>query len=257
MPQIRLRGNVVNYETACAAPCAGECVVMLHGAGQSAMCWERQTAALGRYTRFPSLALDLPGHGNSGGEAMSSMEDYAGFVADFCKETGITNPILIGHSMGGRIAQILALDGAVKPLACLLAATGARIRVSKWSLKTVRDDYETFCKTAAQNAFGSTASRRMRDMFLKRLLNTSKETCLADLLACDSFDISSSVERMEIPTVVVAGACDALTPAKHTDFLCRKIKGSKLFVIEDAGHFLMMEKPDAFNKIALDFLNLL
>ncbi len=252
-----MRGNVVNYETACAAPCAGQCVVMLHGAGQSAMCWEHQISALADYTRFPSLALDLPGHGKSGGDAMSSMEDYARFVADFCKEAGITTPVLIGHSMGGRIAQILALAGDLKPRACMLAGTGVRIRVSKWSLETVGENYDSFCKTAAQNAFSKSAPPQLGKVFLKRLQKTSKETSKADLLACDGFDVSDSIERMDVPTVVVAGARDVLTPAKHTDFLHRGIRGSKLFTIEGAGHFMMMEKPDEFNKIMLDFLNLL
>lgn len=257
MARIRLHGNVVSYETACTVPCAGQCVVMLHGAGQSAACWRNQINALADYTRFPSLALDLPGHGDSGGRAASSMRDYARFVEDFCKEAGISNPILAGHSMGGRIAQILALGGTLKPRACLLAGTGVRVRVSRWSLKTVCEDYETFCKTAAQNAFHPSAPAQMREVFLKNLLKTSKETCRADLVACDRFDVSGSVGRVNIPTVVVAGDCDVLTPAEHTGFLSRSIRGSKLFVIKDAGHFMMMEKPDEFNKIMLDFLNLL
>jgi len=255
--QIRLGGKVVNYETACTAPPAGRSVIMLHGAGQSAECWENQISALAGYTRFPSLALDLPGHGGSGGDAMDSMEDCARFVEDFCGDAGITSPIFIGHSMGGRIAQLVALGSAVRPLACMLVATGTRIRVSRWSLKTVQNNYESFCKTAAQNSFSPQTPARIREVFLSNLLKTPKESVHKDLLACDDFDVSALVGRIGVPTVVVAGSDDVLTPAKHTDFLHKNIKGSKLFVIEKAGHFMMMEKPDAFNKIMLDFLNLL
>ncbi|WP_462137570.1 alpha/beta fold hydrolase [Candidatus Mycalebacterium sp.] len=256
MAQIQFRGNVVNYETAGAEPLE-RTVVMLHGAGQSAACWENQIAALAGYTRFPAIALDLPGHGGSSGEAMASMDECAGFVSDFCLQTGITRPILIGHSMGGRIAQILALSGEVKPLACILVATGVRIRVSRWSLKTVQNDYESFCATAAQNAFASGANGQTREIFLRRLLSQPKQSVYNDLLACDNFDVSDSVGRIEIPTVIVAGSDDVLTPARHTDLLHSKIKGSKLFVVEGAGHFMMMEKPDKFNKTIVDFLNLL
>ncbi len=230
---------------------------MLHGAGQSAACWESQLSSLADYTRFSSLALDLPGHGGSGGAAMDSIEDYARFVSDFCRAAGVFNPILIGHSMGGKIVQILATDETLKPHACILAGTGVKTRVSRWSLKTVADDYETFCTTAAQNAFSPAAPKRLRDVFLRRILASSKETCLADLTACDLFDFSRFVENIDIPSVVVAGAHDILSPAGHTAFLHGRIKGSKLFVIGDAGHFMMMESPDEFNKIMLDFLNLL
>ncbi|QMU55904.1 MAG: alpha/beta fold hydrolase [Candidatus Mycalebacterium zealandia] len=217
----------------------------------------KQIEALSGYTRFPALALDMPGHGGSSGEAMTSMEDCADFVSGFCLQAGILNPILIGHSMGGRIAQIIALGGEVKPLACMLVATGVRIRVSRWSLKTVRNNYENFCVTAAQNAFASGANGRTRDVFLRRLLAQAPQSVYNDLLACDNFDISDLVGRIDVPTVIVAGSDDVLTPAKHTNFLHSKIKGSKLFVIEGAGHFMMMEKPDEFNKTVFDFLNLL
>lgn len=256
MAQIKVGKIVANYETARAEP-AGRCVVMLHGAGQSAVCWENQLSALAGYTRFPSLALDLPGHGKSGGEAMTSMDDYAAFVEEFCTAAGILEPVLIGHSMGGRIAQILIPAGKVKSPGCMLVATGTRIRVSRWSLKTVMSDYENFCATAAQNAFPPAASSRVRNVFLKRLLATPKETSHSDLLACDGFDATASARAIDIPAVIVAGEKDMLTPAKHTDGLHASIKGSKLFTVEGAGHFMMMETPAAFNKIMLDFLNLL
>ncbi len=255
--QIRLGGNIVSYETACASPPAAQTVVMLHGAGQSSKCWENQISTLAGCTRFPSLALDLPGHGGSAGEAIDSMEDCARFVEDFCEAAGITSPIFIGHSMGGRIAQLIALGSAVRPLACVLVATGTRIRVSRWSLKTVRNDYRNFCRTAAQNSFSPHTPAHIREGFFKNLLKTPKESVYKDLLACDDFDVSEAIRRISVPTVIVAGSDDVLTPSKHTDFLHKSIKGSKLFVIEEAGHFMMMEKPDAFNKIMLDFLNLL
>lgn len=257
MPRIRIGSDFINYEASVAAPPAGRCVVMIHGAGQGAACWERQIEALRGYSRFPAVAVDLPGHGRSGGRAMDSMEGYADFVKNFCAAADITNPVLIGHSMGGRIAQLLALDGGVSPSGCLLVATGTRIRVSRWSLRTVLADYRTFCETAAQNAFGPGAPDGVREVFLKRLLSTPADTCHRDLLACDGFDASDSVGLIDVPAVIVAGGLDTLTPAKHTDALRRSIRGSKLFVIEDAGHFMMMERPDAFNKIMIDFLNLL
>lgn len=257
MPRIRIGADSINYEAPGSAPLEGRCVVMIHGAGQGAACWENQLRALKRRGRFPSAAVDLPGHGRSGGRAMDSMEGYADFVKKFCEAAGITNPVLIGHSMGGRIAQLLALDGGVSPAGCLFAATGTRIRVSRWSLKTVLADYRTFCETAAQNAFGPGAPAGVREVFLKRLLSTPADTSHRDLLACDGFDASESAGRIDVPSVIVAGGLDTLTPAKHTNALRRAVRGSKLFVIEDAGHFMMMERPDAFNKIMIDFLNLL
>lgn len=156
----------------------------------SAACWESQIAALDGYTRFPALALDLPGHGGSLGEAMASMDECAGFVSDFCVQTGILRPIFIGHSMGGRIALLLALRGeVVKPLACMLVATGVRIRISRWSLKTVRSDHESFCAMAAKNAFASDAGGQIKKVFLKRLLAQPKESVYNDFLACDNFDV--------------------------------------------------------------------
>lgn len=257
MPRIRIGADSINYETSAAGRRRGRCVVMIHGAGQGAACWERQIEALKQYGRFPAVAVDLPGHGRSGGRAMDSMEGYAEFVQKFCAAADMENPVLIGHSMGGRIAQLLALRGGINPSGCLLAATGTRIRVSRWSLKTVLADYKTFCETAAKNAFGSAAPDGVREVFLNRLLSTPADTSHRDLLACDGFDGSESAGRITAPTVIVAGETDVLTPAKHTAALRRSIRGSKLFTVDGAGHFMMMERPDAFNKIMIDFLNLL
>jgi pimeloyl-ACP methyl ester carboxylesterase len=64
-----------------------------------------------------------------------------------------------------------------------------------------------------------------------------------DLLACDQFDVMSDVERITLPTLIVVGASDRMTPPKFSDYLATRLRDSTLVVIPDAGHYAQIEQP--------------
>jgi pimeloyl-ACP methyl ester carboxylesterase len=74
-------------------------------------------------------------------------------------------------------------------------------------------------------------------------------------MACDEFDIIDEVGAIKVPSLIISGAEDILTPAKYGQYLNEKIQGSKFNVISNAGHFMMQEKRDEFNQLLLEFLD--
>jgi pimeloyl-ACP methyl ester carboxylesterase len=74
-------------------------------------------------------------------------------------------------------------------------------------------------------------------------------------MACDEFDIMNELGEIKVPTLIISGEEDILTPVKYGEYLSQKISNSKLHVINGAGHFMMQEKPDEFNRVLLEFLN--
>jgi len=74
------------------------------------------------------------------------------------------------------------------------------------------------------------------------------------LLACEDFDITEGISSIEVPTLIISADEDILTPVKYGEYLHGKIKGSRFYVIRGAGHFMMQEKPEEFNRILMDFL---
>ena len=82
---------------------------------------------------------------------------------------------------------------------------------------------------------------------LAGLMQCRPQVLYGDYLACDRFDIMNEVEKIDLPTLILCGQEDGMTPVKYSQFLLQRIKGSRLEVLPDAGHMLMMEAAELFN----------
>ena len=227
---------------------------MIHGAGQSTATWEYQIDPLKDHPKFNLMILDLPGHGRSIDLNSRSIIEYAEFLKNFCDKLDLTKLILVGHSMGGGIAQNFALRHPKRVIACVLVGTGARLRVAKETLNAAKNDYETFCEVAPSRAFSEHSPDELKEKFKQGLLRTPQEVSYQDLVACDEFDIMDEVKNINVPTLIISGDKDILTPVKYSEYLFNQIRGAKLHIIKKAGHYMMQEKPEEFNKVLLNFL---
>jgi pimeloyl-ACP methyl ester carboxylesterase len=77
---------------------------------------------------------------------------------------------------------------------------------------------------------------------------------LSDFLCCDKFDIMTRVQDIKVPTLIICGTEDIMTPPKYSEFLAAKIPGSKHVLVEGAGHSIALEKPDEVNKVIREWL---
>jgi pimeloyl-ACP methyl ester carboxylesterase len=89
---------------------------------------------------------------------------------------------------------------------------------------------------------------------INEMLRCHPGALYGDFLACDRFDIMKEVERINLPTLILCGEDDQLTPVKYSQSLQSRIKGSKMEVLPDAGHMVMMEAPQLFNKKIGEFI---
>lgn len=254
MPYIKVRENKIHYTGGGRFGKSRPSILLIHGAGQSTATWEYQIYPLKTHTEFNLAAPDLPGHGKSGGEGSRTIKEYKEFIKEFADKLGFGELIIVGHSMGGGIAQLFTLEHPERVEACVLAGTGAKLKVAGESLRAAKNDYKTFCEVAPGRAFSENASEELKKKFKNGLLDTSPQVSYHDLVACDEFDMTAQVEEIKAPVLVISGEKDILTPVKYGEFLNEKIEGSKFRVIDDAGHFMMLEKPDEFNRLLLEFL---
>jgi len=124
MPVQIVDGVGIHYlETGGGAPT----LCLIHGAGGNTLSWIRQLEGLADAARV--VALDLPGHGESEGGGCRRIEDYARVVGGFISAAGLGRVVLGGHSMGGGIAQTVALEHPELLAGLVLVGTGARLRV--------------------------------------------------------------------------------------------------------------------------------
>jgi len=254
MSTIQINGNEIYYISGKKRNNTKPTLLLLHGAGQSHLTWEYQIEFLTSLNDINFIIPALPGHGNSKGEGLKSVSEYTEFTKELIDELGLKEVIFVGHSMGGAIAQVLALDRTEYLKAIILVCTGAWMRVARETLLAVKNNYETFCDILPTRSFTEKAPEILKTKFKEGLLNMDQKVVYHDLIACNKFDISDKVSEINIPTLIIAGKEDILTPVKYSEYLNHQIFDSELTFIEGSGHFVMQEKPEEFNKMVLDFI---
>jgi pimeloyl-ACP methyl ester carboxylesterase len=231
----------------------GEVVVFVHAAGSNGHTWQRQLAALAE--RHSPLAFDFPGHGRSGGtQGLKSITAYREFLAALMDTLRLRPCVLVGRSMGGAIAMECALTDPARLRALILVATAARFDLPQATLDTWRD---VMLGRAPQpfttEAFSPKADFNMvREAWMEQV-QTDPRVRYSDLLACNQFDITARLGGITVPTLIIAGRDDSLTPLA-AEVLHQGIRGSQLVIIDDAGHNVPTERPAEFNEAVLSFL---
>ena len=254
MPFTTVNGMAIHYGLgAPLMPARGPTVVFVHGAGGAQEQWRLQMRRLG--SRWNTLAMDLPGHGESHGSGYGTIEEYRDFVRGLLDTLGITPAVLVGHSMGGGIVQRFALAYPDRLMALVLVGTGARLRVHPDILASVRRaDAEEAGRLISRWAYSEAALPATLAQGAEAFARTKASVLEGDFLACDAFDVMQELSAIRAPTLVVCGEDDRLTPVKYARFLQQGIPGATLATIPGAGHMVMLEKPAEFNRILMAFL---
>lgn len=246
-------------------------LVFIHGAGSHAGFWHAQCAA------FPQAHyLNLPGHiertkdkrqktkdvevGAQPGGVRLSITDYADWVSRWVvEESGLEQVVLNGHSMGGAVALELALCQPPWLAGVILTSTGARLPVSPRLLGALRSDYPRAIEMITEWSFAHggeslTYGQRARIEGTRRqMLRTPQSVTLGDYEACNRFDVASRLAEVRVPTLCIVGAQDRMTPPEWSEELHSGIEGSRLLVIERAGHMMPMERVDEYNEAMMSF----
>lgn len=255
MPTIQLGDRYIYFA---ARGSHGAPLVFIHGAGDNHLLWNGQLAAFASTAR--PLALDLPGHGRSRGEgrlcgaARVTISDFALAVRDLLDALALKRAILVGISMGGAIAQTLALEFPERASGLVLVGTGAKLRVAPAILQGIQDDFDNFAPLLAQNLYASNAPAKLIDASAATLLATGAQTTYDDFTACDSFDVRDRLAEIRVPALIVCGSQDRMTPPKYSEYLSQNIAGAELRIIENAGHMAMLEQAAEFNRIVAQWL---
>jgi len=254
MPQVIVKGSKIHYlEFISRKPGRNLPIVFIHGSGGNAGPWQKVMEGLTE--DYTSLAVDLPGHGGSDGEGMKSIAEYSNFMKDFLDALGIERAILGGHSMGGAIGQDFFIRYPRILKALLLIGTGARLRVLPEALEMNRQmAFGEIPSKFYPWGFAESTSSEIIAEGEREWAKTSPQVRYYDFLACDQFDIMGEMEKIRVPTLIVCGKEDRLTPVKYSDFLKKNIAGSRIEIIEGAGHMVMLEAPQTLGEKILNFL---
>ena len=240
--------------------------VLLHGFPHNRSLWAPQTSALLEHGRC--IAPDLRGFGESGREGPYSMEQYAEDVIELLDSLGIDRAVVGGLSMGGYVTFAIWRAKPELVRALILADTkpGAdspEARRKRLELIAVAREGGAAAVANAQITGMVGATTRAQNPALvdglhQMLASAPVEGIIGALQAMmDRPDSTDLLPTITVPTLIIVGEEDALTPVKESRAMHAAIPGSRLEVIPGAGHCSNLEKPAAFNHVLGEFLSAL
>jgi pimeloyl-ACP methyl ester carboxylesterase len=229
-------------------------VVLLHGAGGTHLSWPPQIRRLAGEKIY---ALDLPGHGKSEGSGRQSVDEYVEDVIAFMRELKLRAAVLVGHSMGSAVALTLALKHPKQVLGLGLLGSGPRLRVASNLLEAVESPnaFEAAVEMVNGNCFSSETRQSLLELSKRIMLEIRQPVLAGDFLACNEFDVTNELEKINIPTLIICGVEDRMTPLKLSESLRDGIANSQLHVLEHAGHMVMLEQPNAVADLLKKFID--
>ncbi|MFL7813904.1 MAG: alpha/beta fold hydrolase [Anaerolineales bacterium] len=228
-------------------------LALIHGAGGHRLSWP---SGLRRLSGWRVYAPDLPGHGKSGGPGLQRIADYGETLAGWIHSLDLPKVFLVGHSMGGAIALWLAVQHPELVRGLVLISTGARLPVN---LALIEELSTPQGALAAVDrilgwSFNPGTPKPLIEGVRKAMLETRPSVLAGDFLACDAVDLRSELAGISLPTLVLVGENDKMTPLKYSEELAVEISGAELQVIRGAGHMLPLEAPERVEEALRMFL---
>ncbi|HZW14228.1 MAG TPA: alpha/beta hydrolase [Noviherbaspirillum sp.] len=241
-------------------------VVFIHGAQNDHSVWILQTRYFAHHG-FNVLAVDLPGHARSKGEPLASVETMADWLLALLDEAGVQQAALVGHSMGSLIAietafraparvSKLALVGTAYPMKVSDALLEASLNneqaaidmVNIWSHTSIA--HKPSCPGPGFYVMGG--SQRLMQRISAQ---NSAKVFHTDFSACNNYaNGETAAKSLGCPTLFVLGKRDMMTPPKATATLTKSIAHGRVVQIDNCGHDLMAEQPDAVLKALYGFM---
>lgn len=219
-------------------------IILIHGSGGSTATWIMQLRGLSK--DFLIVTIDLNGHGKSPDRSGSNTtESYLTDIKEVVKK--YDRPVIGGHSMGGMLAQLFALKYPQMISGIILVGTGARLRVAQFIFDILDSNFDEYVENAGNFMFHESASEELIDASKREIRKCDPKIVRRDFAACNKFDIMEKVSEISVPTLILVGKQDIMTPVKYSEYLHDKIQDSTLHVIENAGHSVMLEKFEELN----------
>ena len=240
-------------------------VLLLHGIGGGAAIWTDALAALAA-AGLHAVALDFPGYGATPGTP--TMDALVGAVAATVARLGARRTVLVGHSMGGMVAQEFLARGdsgdrgvQALVLACTSPAFGKPD--GAWQAKFVADRLAPLdaglgmagmarALVPAMVAPGAVPGAAERASAV--MAAVPEATYRTALQAIAAFDRRAALPAIAMPTLCLAGAHDRTAPPEVLQRMAQHIPGARYQCLADAGHIANIEQPAAFHAALLDFL---
>jgi pimeloyl-ACP methyl ester carboxylesterase len=261
--RFRVNGELAYASTGGRRHQAGQpWIVFLHGAGGNHLIWMQQSRSL-TYDGFNVLALDLPGHFLSGGEAISGVENQARWVLDAMTAAGCDRAVLVGHSMGGPIAVEAALAAPGRVAGIVFVASAGTIPVNARLIEMATGSENDAIDAMMSWAHGPEAHVNVDswpgkghvDFAIDMMRRNRPGSLAVDLINCAGYrDGLAHAPRIFCPTLCVFSTRDRMTPIANGRALADTLPRNRFVVLDDCGHMIPTEAPAILTRQIREFL---
>jgi pimeloyl-ACP methyl ester carboxylesterase len=249
-------------------------VLFVHGLGGNSTAWLENLTAVARERRV--IAVDLPGFGRSAPTSDGiSIPGFSRTLQRFCEHLGLDEVVVVGSSLGGWVSADLTLRDPDRVHALVLtdAAGIVPTRAERFKAVSMMRGAELGAPLAPRFRQAVASRRRLRAWSLKYTIadpsRLAPDLVYMALPSAPDPGFSPAFEacrrswsdawcdqltEIACPTMIVWGERDQLLPLRHAREWARRIVGSELHVIPDAGHLPMVERPEVYNELLLGFL---
>ncbi len=236
----------------------GDPVLMLHGWGSSTVPFNNIINLLS--AKYRVVAVDFPGCGQS--DTMKNpwtVDDYCDFVMKFCEKLGLDNPILMGHSHGGRVIMKLVGEKMLDPKKVVFFDCAGLIPKKSFK-KKMRIATFKFIKRVLTlpviKKFSGKALEKARNHFGSSDYKSAPEVLRKTMVNVVNTDLRHLLPEFNCPTLLIWGENDTDTPLRDAKIIESLIKDSGLCVIKGAGHFSFLDNAVQTNAILKSFMKI-
>ncbi len=236
-------------------------LILIHGLGASAERWEPILPYFEKH--YNVIVPDLIGFGHSDKPNTDYTADFfTKFLASFVDTLDIDQTAIMGSSLGGQIAvEYTAANQQTVDRLILVSPAGAMKQstpaLDAYVMAALYPDHDT-AKTAFTMMTGNNkdVNQHIIDDFVQRMkMPNAKFAFMSTLLGLKNApEITTRLEKIMVPTLVVWGELDPVIPVKYAEKFVREIRDCRFYQMENCGHTPYVEDPENFAKLVLDFL---
>ncbi len=226
--------------------------VLLHGSGGSHLAWPVE---LRRMHGRRVIALDLPGHGQSGKNACQSLAALVARLEDFLRGCRIRKAALAGHSLGAilALAYAAALPSRVQGLALLSCGSHFTIPSQLFDALLQPKQNGQFSEQFSQMVFDPAFPQAERRAIAEPLSKVRPSTLMMDLGICADFRLPANLAAVKCPALMINGAGDRIIPPACARELAYALPNASLTILPGCGHMLIYEKTTLISTMMRDF----
>lgn len=231
-------------------------IILLHGSGQSHIVWSLTTQYLSDQNKNV-FAIDFPGHGNSEGESLKSIEQMAEWLNKVVLKLGIKDLTLVGHSQGCLIALEYVNKFPSKVENIIFVAGSYEIPVNNKLIDLANSGDMESLNLMMKWGYGS-SKHFIGGNPLQKILNSSrevKEVLAIDLIACNNYkNGTSSAKKIKCPTLFIYGELDKMIKPDIGKKFAALVSNSKTHIIKNCGHMIVLENAFEMREKIVEFI---